>query len=256
MKRFLGHFTVLCAVILCASCAFAGTLSAVYTYDGEEVTKESSKLQIEANRKVQFTYKRNTTETETSYTIAFSDGTSFDMEPSGGDYIYSRTFDSEGEIGIKINSVFAASADINPAMPFELYPAKMKMKPDEQNRFVKFESKTGANILEYKVVPVVTPASMASAAYQTTFNPPRINVSTSGAEDGNVVTLKVTISKSGVEFERVCKITIDKNSTESNMKYFKEGEGGSSGGSGGCSAGFAGLGLLVLLPVIARRKIK
>ena len=249
MKRSCLTLSVLCAVLACADCAWAGTLSAVYTYDGAEVTKDTSEFfQIEAKREVQFIYKPGSFETDPTYSITFTDGSSGTMTFSEGNYVCPHTFSQTGEVGISMNApgFKPVSADVTEAMPFELANPKMSMKPNETNRFVTFNG--DANIFNYDVDPVVKPASMAQAAYQSMFNPPRVTVTANSTEGTATLTVTFTHRTSGVSFSRVCHITIDEASTESNMS------GGGSGG--GCSAGFVGLGLLALLPVLTRRKTK
>ena len=250
MKRFCLTLFVLCAVAACAACAWAGSLSAVYTYDGTDVAKDSASgfFQIEAEREVEFVYEPGSYEGQKSYTISFTDGTSGKMTLDDGNYVCKHKFSSTGEIGINIDAsgFDTVSADITAANPFELDPVRMSMRPNETNRFVTFKGES--SILNYDVDPVVKPTSLAQAAYQSAINPPRVTVTANSSEGEATLTVTFTNKSTGDSFSRVCFITIDEDSRESNMS--------NGGGGGGCSAGFAALGLFALLPVLARRKTK
>jgi Synergist-CTERM protein sorting domain-containing protein len=251
MKRFCLTLFVLCAVVACAACAWAGSLSATYTYDGTDVTNDgvSGFFQIEAEREVEFSYEPGSYEGQKSYTISFTDGTSGKMTLNDdGDYICKHKFSKTGEIGIRIDAsgFTPVSADITEANPFELDPVKISMKPNEANRFVKFKGES--SILNYDVDPVIEPAAMAQAAYQSAINPPRITVTANSSEGPALLNVTFTNKSTGKSFKRICFININEDSRESNMS--------NSGGGGGCSAGFAAIGLFALLPVLARRKTK
>ena len=216
MKRFV--LLVLC-IALMAPCAWAGDLSAVYTYDGTDVTKASSELKIEAGREVRFIYKPSSYDTAESYTIAFK-GTSvdisMDMMPVGENFscLYSFDADLSGtEIGISMDApgFMPCSADITTAWPFELNPPKLTMKTSQTNEIIKFNVK-GDDAVSNWNVNLDYSKTMVQASY--TYDKglditPRIAVSSLTSEGDTTLTVKFTNkADSSKSFERRCFITI------------------------------------------------
>ena len=249
MKRFV--LLVLC-VALMASCAWAGDLKAVYTYDGMDVTKASSKFQIEAMRDVKFTYTPASYETAESCTIIFSDDISLDMTSDDGKFSCLYSFDAAwagNEIGISMDATgfTPCSADITEAWGIELEPVRLTMKTSESNKRIDF--KNSGKVTNWNL-NLTYDRSMIQAQdwYDTGLGAsPRILVSSLTSEGDTTLTVKFTNKWDPTKtFERKCFITITNSGST--------GGGGSSGG--GCNAGLAGLGvgLLALLPFAARKK--
>ncbi|MCR5346744.1 MAG: SYNERG-CTERM sorting domain-containing protein [Fretibacterium sp.] len=248
MKRFI--LSVLC-VALMAPCAWAGGLSAVYTYDGTDVVEASSRLQIEAEREVKFIYELSSVETSEDCSIAFTDGTCASMDTSGDKHVvYTHTFPTSGEVGISMDisgSIKLHSADITEAWPFELNPPKLTMKTGTANQYIKFNTK-GSEAVSGWNVDLNYPKTMVQAQYyyDNGLNiTPHILVSSLTSEGDATLTVKFTNkADSEKSFERKCFINITGSGST----------GGGGGGGGGCSAGLAGLSLLALLPFAVRRK--
>lgn len=249
MKRFV--LLVLC-VALMAPCAWAGDLKAVYTYDGMDVEKVSSKLQIEAGREVKFIYSPSTYDTEESYTIIFSNDISMDMTSADGKFSCVYSFDAAwagNEIGISMDATgfTPCSADIREGWGIEMEPHSLLLTTGQQT-IIKFNNDEVAN---FEADDSVCPITFATFHYDDgdkgLHRSPRIMV-TAGTSEGTKTFIVPFTNKwdSTKSFKRQCTITITNgNST---------GGGGSSGG--GCNAGLAGLGvgLLALLPFAARKK--
>ena len=247
MKRVI--LFVLCFALM-ASCAWAGTLSAVYTYDDTEVTKVSSKFQIEAEREVKFTYELSSFETSEDRSIAFTNGISASMDISGDKYlVYTCTFPTSGEVGISMDATYftPCSADITEGWGIELEPVRLTMKTSESNKRIDF--KNSEKVTNWNL-NLTYDRSMIQAQdwYDTGLGAsPRILVSSLTSEGNATLTVKFTNKWNPTKtFERKCFITITNSGST--------GSGGSGGG--GCDAGLAGLGVgfLALLPFAARKK--
>lgn len=250
MKRFV--LLVLC-VALMASCAWAGTLSAVYKYDGMDVEESSSKLQIEAMRDVKFTYTPANGETVESCTIIFSDDISLDMTSADGNFSCVYSFDAAwagNEIGISMDATgfTPCSADIREGWGIEMEPHSLLLTTGQQT-IIKFNNDEVAN---FEADDSVCPITFATFHYDDgdkgLHRSPRIMV-TAGTSEGTKTFIVPFTNKwdSTKSFKRQCTITITNGDS---------GSGGGSGGGGGCDAGLAGLGvgLLALLSLAARKK--